>query len=446
MVSRPGSDAPGEDWTARVERLLWPAGGLRGPMKPLRHVLQYCWALGRDLAEGQLTLRAMGLVYVTLLSLVPALAISFFLARALGLHREIEPLLFEALEPLGSGGAEIAAGIIQFVENAQGTVLAGVGAVVLLLTTLSMSRRVEGSFNYVWRVAEQRHLGRRLLDHVSVLLIGPVVMAVAMGLITSLESSTLARQAAGIRPLGEALSLGGRALPYVLVCAAFSLSYWLIPNTRVRAGAALVGGIAGGLLWALAGSMFARFVVTSAQTITIYSTSAVAITALVWVYVCWLTLLIGAQVSFYWQNPACLHQGARSLVVRGRAREELALAIMLWTSQAVRAGARPLTRATLDGLTGLPDTALASVLEDLVEAGLLVPAGPDRFLPAGTPEQTTLLAIVDAVRETRRTDLAVRADFPDPAARTMAEVRAAMQVALGGRTVADLLEPPAGNP
>ena len=85
------------------------------------------WLLGRELMEGQLSMRAMSLVYTTLLSLIPLLAVSFSVLKAFGVHNQIEPTLQNFLTPLGPRGVEISATIIGFVDNVQVGVLGSVG-------------------------------------------------------------------------------------------------------------------------------------------------------------------------------------------------------------------------------------------------------------------------------------------------------------------------------
>jgi membrane protein len=94
-----------------------------------------------DILQGQLTLRAMSLVYTTLLSLVPLLAISFSILKGFGVHNKIEPFLQGVLEPLGEKGVEITNQVIDFVNNVQVGVLGFVGFLLLFYTVISTSRR-----------------------------------------------------------------------------------------------------------------------------------------------------------------------------------------------------------------------------------------------------------------------------------------------------------------
>lgn len=133
-------------WHPRVARLPLPA-------RAAIEILRFIYAILRDVAAGPLTLHAMGLVYVTILSLVPLLAVSFSVLKAFGFHRQLEPLLFDLFTPLGPRGAELTQRIIGFVDNVHGEVLAGIGLLFLFFTAVAMAEQVEGSFNQIWRVA-----------------------------------------------------------------------------------------------------------------------------------------------------------------------------------------------------------------------------------------------------------------------------------------------------
>ena len=136
--------------------------------------LRYAYALFRDFIRGDLGLRAMGLVYSSLFALVPIVAVSFSVLKAFGYHRELEPVLFEFLRPLGVKGYELTANIMQFVENTQTTVIGTVGVVILLYTAFVMIQKVEDALNFTWHVERPRSLGKRITEYLIVMLIGPV--------------------------------------------------------------------------------------------------------------------------------------------------------------------------------------------------------------------------------------------------------------------------------
>ena len=101
--------------------------------------LRLAIAVAMEFRHRLLDARAAGLVYTTLLSLVPFLAVMFSVLKAFGVHQQIEPVLAQALEPLGSKGQEITATIIGFVDNLKIGVLGVVGVAGLFYTTYSSS-------------------------------------------------------------------------------------------------------------------------------------------------------------------------------------------------------------------------------------------------------------------------------------------------------------------
>ena len=79
--------------------------------------------------------------------------------------------------------------------------------------------------------------------------------------------------------------------------------YAFIPNTHVDFRPALIGGVTAGIIWALVGQVFSAFIVYSSHMIAVYTGFAIVLTTLIWIYVSWLILLIGAQLAFYVQFP-----------------------------------------------------------------------------------------------------------------------------------------------
>ena len=112
-----------------------------------------------------------------------------------------------------------------------------------MITTI---QKVETSFNFVWRVQRARNFARRFAEYLSVMIAGPILLAVALGLLGSALHSPTARWLDSIAPLAWALTGLAGVLPYVIVSAVFVFMYMFIPNIRVEVRAALIGGVTGG--------------------------------------------------------------------------------------------------------------------------------------------------------------------------------------------------------
>lgn len=148
------------DLKSAIKRTLWDVDVAALP--PARSLavrfFRVVYVVLRDLLEGQLTLRAMSLVYTTLLSMVPVLAISFSVLKGFGVHNQVEPLMLKFLEPLGEKGVEITAQILGFVENMRVGVLGAVGLGLLIYTVISLMQKIERAFNFIWHVKRLRPL------------------------------------------------------------------------------------------------------------------------------------------------------------------------------------------------------------------------------------------------------------------------------------------------
>jgi membrane protein len=380
----------------------------------------------------------MGLVYVTILSIVPLIAISFSVLKGFGFHRQFEPMLYNFLAPLGDRGVELTNQVIGFVENIKGDVLAGIGLVLLFVTTVSMAQKVEDSFNFVWRVERSRNLAQRLSEYLSVILLGPVVMVTALTLLASLGNLEIVREAADIEAVGGTLLLLGKLSPYLLVIAGFSFVYWFLPNTRVKLSAALIGGLAGGILWAFAGAVFTSFVAESARTLTIYATFAIVLIAMIWLYLCWLILLVGAQVAFYVQHPEYLRLGYRPVSIGNRQREEIALSVMGIVADAFRRGVSHPKLADVSDTLALPAVTMLPTIERLAGAGLLVRTDRDELMPGRDPAEIRLTEVIAATREPLRLDLFPEGRWPDSVSHVSRSMEDALIKDLGEKSVYDL--------
>jgi len=428
----------------KIDALIWSdvlesRFGVSG--RVLATILRYAYALFRDMIQGQLTLRSMSLVYTTLLSIVPLMAFSFSVLKGFGKHKDFEPLLFKALEPLGPQGAEITQQIINLVDNVKGGVLGGISLAFFIYTAISMVQKVEESFNYVWYVGKRRNFARRLTEYMLVMLIGPVIIVIALGMIASLRSTTLIQLFLNSDIFGPVFMATSKLTPYLLVTGVFTFVYMYMPNTRVRFRSALVGGLAGGSAWATISAIFATFVVAATRTQLIYSGFAVAITTLIWLYLNWLVLLFGAQLAFYFQNPAFLRIGRREPRLSNAMRERLALNIMLLVGRAFREGESSTeTVHTLAETLRIPSITLTPIIAGLETDGLLMSTEDEDLVPGRETSRIPLSEILAVVREHGETGSYRDPEWADEIMGLGDQVDAAVATTVGDQTLADLLD------
>jgi membrane protein len=354
----------------------------------------------QDFMQGQLTLRAMSLVYTTLLSLVPLLALSFSMLKAFGIHNQLKPLLLSFLEPLGSQGTDLANQIVEFVGNIGVGVLGFLGLALLIYTVISLIQKIEASLNFIWHVKGVRNLSQRFSGYLSVVMIGPLLVVTAIGITGSTMNSGIVQQIAAIEPFGILIIGLSKLLPYLLVIGAFTATYILIPNTTIKWKSALVGGIVAGILWETVGWGFASFIVGSTNYEAVYSGFAIVILFLFWLYLNWLVLLLGASIAFYHQNPAYQVPKATYQSLGNHAREALTLEMLCLVGKAYQDGSKHWTLDELVDQLSLPLEFINDILDKLLSHELLVQAGdePPYFIPGRDLQKISIKEVLDVVQ------------------------------------------------
>ena len=346
------------------------------------HAARYAMALARDMAEGEITLRAMSLVYTTLLSLAPLLALAFSLLKAMGVHDKLEPVLEQLLQPLGDEAPAISQQLIGFVDNMRVGVLGFLGVIMLIYTAVSMITKVESSFNFIWKIGGTRGFTKRFSEYLVVLLIGPMVVFAAIGLTASARSNHIVMDVMAIEPFGSAILFLTKMLPYLLIFGVLAFIYAYIPNTRVQMKAAAIGGLFGGVVWQSASVAFASFV-ANANYKAVYSGFAVVIVLLLWIYVGWLIILMGCRLAFYVQYPRFLPGTAEPAPPSSRAAEFLALRLMALIGRRFLAGEAPLGFEDLRCRLAVPAEHLERTVGGLLLREVLAEVQPGRkLLPA----------------------------------------------------------------
>jgi membrane protein len=190
--------------------------------------------------------------------------------------------------------------------------------------------------------------------------------------------------------------------PYLFVTGVFTFLYVFVPNTRVRLSSALAGGLTAGVLWAASGAVFTKIVATSIQMVAIYAGFAIFLATLIWIYLSWLILLIGAQLSFYVQNPRYLHVGQAPVRLTSALRERLAFTVMLLIARRFVSGEAPWRQRAMAEHLEIPGSALAMVVDSLEKAGLVTLNEDEDMLPARDLEGIALADVLSAVRDERQ--------------------------------------------
>ena len=273
-----------------------------------RRCPQIAAAVIRDLAGGQLSLRAMGLVFITFVGIFPALTLVFAVLQEFGVHNDMRPTLLAVLEPMGARGIELTDDIIGYIDALQGELIGGASLIFLLYLVVDMLRKIEGCFNYIWCVENAGFRLRRLFGYLLTILLSPVLLVLSISISAVVNSP-------GLRNWLEEFALGSQIpaaisflLPLALMSLGFALMYLLVPAARVRFVSALIGGIVTALVWKLMGSVFQGVFVSAARD-SIYLAFASVIAVMYFVYFGWMAALTGSNIAYYHQHPDRIRSG-----------------------------------------------------------------------------------------------------------------------------------------
>jgi len=386
----------------QLPSLIWKdIPGLNKPLKSVQKTLRVAIWTFREIGNGTLQLNAMSLAYITLLSLVPLLAVTFSVLKAFGAHNMIEPTLLALLEPLGEQAPKIAEQVTGFVDSISVGVLGAVGIAVLFYTVINLMQKIEKVFNQIWQVQEVRALSTRFSSYLSVVMVGPVMIFAAGALSTALLTTPVIQNLSEITPFGQLIAWVTSITPILLVVVAFAFLYVFVPNTRVNLQAALIGGLVASVLWHTVGWAFASLVTGSANYSAIYSAFASLVLFMVWLQVAWMIVLLGSLVSYAWQNVEALSPSGDLIRLTPSEREALAIELTAAISRRFEEDQKPPTSQDLAKMFDLSVRVVMDVLRDLERDELIrqTESRPPAWLPARPPSHITLHQIMSSMRQ-----------------------------------------------
>ena len=420
------------------------------------------WVLvGKSFVRNRCPVRASALSYTTLLALIPMLAVAVSVTSSLlknegqdRIYQIIDNLVTSVMPPatvstntlspaVGSvvvpdGGTnqfaqvisgssnktnavmisnadtrvaaaqrEVARGIHQFIQNTRSATLGVTGMIALIFVSISMLSRIEETFNDIWGVTRGRSWFVRIIQYWTTITLGPVLLMVALGLAGGPHFQKTKDIISQMPFIGRFVF---RLLPLFVLWLAFALFYQLVPNTKVRFRAALIGGMVAGSLWQLNnlfGFLYVSRVVTNSK---IYGSLGLVPVFMAGLYLSWLIVLFGAQVAYAFQNRTVDLQDKLVENINQRGREFVALRLMTCIAQRFQRGLPPATVQEISGDLGVPSRLVQQVLRTLLTAHLIVEvSGTEQaYTPARPLEAINCHHILLAMRATLGQDLITR--------------------------------------
>lgn len=377
-------------------------------------------------------LRAMALTYTTVLSLVPLLAFSFATLKGFGLYdklragyidpyfdqlfgpREISPLIVDSSAPLVMTGAEPAQGLTHLrgvfdkvfdtVDQTDVTQLGALGLLVLMFAAFRLLANVENSFNQIWSVRKARTWVRKLSDYLTMVVITPIFLVVAIGVTTAAQNAGVLRFVQEELRLGPVVQIAIKLAPVFVGWIAFSLLYLVMANRRGKVSSALLGGVFAAGAWQLALIAHIELQIGVAKYSALYAGFAAIPIFLVWVQLSWVIVLAGAELAYAHERHHEYQGVGRGSLLRPAHSEHVAVRVMARLSDTFLAGERAPTVPELAERVGVASSTVERLLGELREHGLCsavetaTVGGVAGWQPARDPAKIRISDVLLAIR------------------------------------------------
>jgi membrane protein len=424
-------------WVWRLEK-----PGENFGLNLVRGILRIIFIVVRESQDDRITLRASALTFTVVLSLVPMLALGTAVLKGLGagdqmrqaaygfieqfepeepetiitpdtnsqqrkqLAEPAAPVLPDTQEKQGSE-ASVPAGvtshlrravdqIFDYVDRTDFTTLGTFGIIGMVLAALGVLGSIEQSMNAVWQTTTGRALGRKIIDYMSLMILLPISINLALAATAALQSPALHSQIQNILPVLWLERFFFKALPVAMLVLTFTLLYQFLPNTRVRFLPALAGGVFGGLTWFWVQIVYVKLQIGVARYNAIYGSFATLPLFFLWIYVAWVVFLLGAEVAFAFQARRNYQWGANTITPA--ARLAIAFDIMEAAMEDYRAR-RISDRISLAQSFNQTEKTINVIVNDLINGGLLrrVEGKLEGYVPACPLDELKPSEIMDVI-------------------------------------------------
>jgi len=323
--------------------------------------------------EDKCQLRASALTFYSLLSVVPVLAMGFGIAKGFGLDKILEKELKSNL----SGQQEVLQFLIEFankmLENTKGSIVAGLGFVILFWSVIKVLSNIEESFNDVWRIKKSRTWGRKFSDYTAVMIFAPILLigssAGTVFIKTMIQEVT--QGSTLMETVGPFLTFVINLAPYFLVWILFTLLYTFMPNTHVKFKSGLIAGIIAGTIYQIFQVLYIEFQGMVTTYNAIYGSFAALPLFLMWLQLSWLVVLFGAEISFAEQNVENYEYEAETTEISYDYKRLLSLYVLHQIVDNFKQDKVPLHSQEISHRLEMPIRLVREILFNLDNAGLI---------------------------------------------------------------------------
>lgn len=323
----------------------------------------------RSFLDRDLQNRSMSLTYSTVLAIVPVFALLFAIGRGFGLQDLLEKQLYESF-PAQHQVISLALRFVDsYLKEASSGLFVGVGILFLLWTLISLLSYIESAFNMIWDVKHDRTLYQKVTDYIAICLIVPILMICSSGV--SIFMSTTVQDNIHLAILSPLVNIVLEASPLILAWLAFSISYFLIPNTKVNIKYAAISGAICAVIFQILQMLFVNGQIYVSKYNAIYGSFSFLPLMLIWLQLSWLILLFGCVLTYSLQNVYAFNFMGDLSKMSHIYKNKVAIILTTAIIMRFRNGKTPLTRSKLSTLFDIPIRVVSRICEQLYKAGLI---------------------------------------------------------------------------
>ena len=363
-------------------------------MAGLKYLIRLFYYTGREFSRDQIITRAAALTFFTMLSLVPLLMLTFAAFKTFGgeslVETMVKPQIFKLLS---TGTGEVISGAIdQLIKNSRAGTFGAIGFVFLIITAFSLMDHAEMTINFIWSENKRRSAVKRWMFYWASLSILPILVGLSVSMTAYLgnlkEVQELTEQ---VTPRIYAL------LPFGLQGLAFFLLYKYLPRNKVRFVPALTGAVAASIIWEFVKKGYLFYSSNALSYNVIYGSLATIPLFMIWLYITWIIVLVGAELSFICQNYRVIGQNIKGEDVPFQVYEILGLELMIETTRRFLKGEKALNLSEyIIGKTLQPNL-VETAADKLIQSDLLKSTNGELIL-AKSPEQITVEEVIQAIK------------------------------------------------
>lgn len=325
--------------------------------------------------------KASALTYLSMLSLVPVIAMVVAIAKAFG----IRELMERELAKYFSGQEAVLENVMPFADRmlsgSSGGIVTGISIVFLIFTVVRLLMNIEAAFNDMWDIKKNRRWERKVSDYVAVILLGPVLLIVASSA-TIFVKDTIQQFIVQMEFLGQIRSgivFLLKLLPYTILWFLLFGLYLIFPNTRVKFWPALFAGIVAGTLYQMNQQLFISLQFAFARYDAIYGSIAFLPLFLIWLQVSWLIVLFGAEVCYAMQFVNQWEMNTEKLKISLSHRKKLMLLLLYRVIKKFEEGDGPMLLNKLASTVNIPRKYVVDICHELEKAGLITRVENEEF-------------------------------------------------------------------